>query len=278
MLIVAHADDMELSAGGTCMKYLDKGYDFHVVYSTNNMSGGFSGLDENGKVVSRSVLPAEEMKIRKAEAARAAELFHTVPVHLDYSQRHYFTDEKGSKVDLDYGVPFPEGLKKEKPSIITAHENKEEVSKLAKLILQADPEVIITLGPVDTNPEHVCTGYLAAKARKEAMKAGYDGTMIFCTTPAPLRIAPMYDRFDTFIDTSGYMQRKQEAVGCHASQKPRPEILDYRDWEVGARCECETAEAFIIADRAKYKTGQLTAELLKNHIYCMENYRKFYYV
>ena len=276
LVVAAHADDMELSMGATALKYLDRGYDFHIVYSTNNMSGEYAWINEDGRIVSRHVPPTEEMRIRKAEAAKAAAFFGTEPVHLDYPQRHYFLDDAGTRVDVNFGSPVPEGIAADRPTILTAHEYPAEVSKLAEMIVRWDPEVIFTMGPVDTNPEHSGTCYLTMKARCKAAQAGCDNTLIYCTTPAPLHIAPLYDCFDTFIDTGGYMARKNEVVGCHASQKPRPEVLDYRDWEVGARCGCETAEAFVIGERARYKTGPLTAELLKNHLYCRENFHRIF--
>ena len=39
MCVGAHADDIEFSVGGACLKYLDRGYEIDYVMSTNNMSG-----------------------------------------------------------------------------------------------------------------------------------------------------------------------------------------------------------------------------------------------
>ena len=49
MCIGAHADDIEFWAGGTCLKYLDKGYKIDYVMSTNNMSGQFPRIPERQK-------------------------------------------------------------------------------------------------------------------------------------------------------------------------------------------------------------------------------------
>ena len=48
LAVGAHADDVEMSWGGTILKYLDQGYSLTYVLTTNNMSGEFAYLDENG--------------------------------------------------------------------------------------------------------------------------------------------------------------------------------------------------------------------------------------
>jgi len=276
LVVAAHADDMEMSMGGTCLKYLAQGYEFHIVYTTNNMSGGYASLRPDGTIASRNVEPHEEMQIRKQEAEEAARVFHTSPLHLDFLQRHYFTNDVDGKVEINYGAPLPEGFGKDTLPVITAHEHPEVVQKVADMILQWNPEVIMTLGPADPNIEHIATGYLAMKAKQKAASCGYDGTLLFCMTPAPSGIAPLYDGFDTFVDTTGFMEGKYNAVRCHRSQKPVPEKLDFRDFVTGVRCGCDTAEPFVISSLSSVRTGPFTAEIVKNHLYCMENFRRIF--
>ena len=275
LAVLAHADDMEIDMGGSCLKYLDLGYDFKIVYTTNNMAGEFAWADENGKIRSRYPLPEEEMKIRKAEASRAAEIFKTVPIHLDYAQRHYF-DEAGNKYNMNYGAAALPMMKPGYPSIITAHEEPAEIQKLAEIILNYDPEVIITRGMADVNIEHVCTALLTMKARQAAMKKGYDGTLLMCRGTG-VDIPEAYSYYDTFINTSGLMSRKLDAIGCHASQKPRPETQDYRDLLEGARCGVETVEPFILGGIGSWKVGPMTTEIFKNHLYCKDNFHRMFF-
>ena len=47
LAVGAHADDVEMSMGGSILKYLDQGYELTYVLTTNNMSGDFAYLDEN---------------------------------------------------------------------------------------------------------------------------------------------------------------------------------------------------------------------------------------
>lgn len=279
LAIGAHADDIELSMGGAILKYMDiHHYTLTYVMSTNNMSGQFLCMDDKGRVASRAISPEEESKIRKYEAAEAAEkMFGTTPIHLDFPQRHY-TAENGVQFDLRYGGPCPDVVPgRTLPSILTAHEDQEAIERMTEIILEHNPEVIITTGLADPNIEHICTGLLVRKARTKAEAAGYDGTLIYSMGPAPAGLASHYDRYDTFIDTTGHMEKKIEAVRFHASQKPCPESLDYRDWAEGARCGCGTAEPYILGAFGKYRTGAFTVELLKNHLYCRENYRRMFF-
>ena len=274
LAVGAHADDVEMSWGGTILKYLDRGYTLTYVLTTNNMSGEFAYLDENGKVRSRTIQPEDEMRVRKEEAARAAEMFGTVPIHLDFPQRHY-TGPDGAKVKIDYGSPRPAFLKPGLPSIVTAHEMPEAVKMLTDIILDCDPEVIITRGLADTNIEHVCTALYTLKARENAMKKGYDGALLMCRGTGR-GFPDSYYRYDTFINTSGLMQRKWDAIRCHASQKPIPENLDLRDFVEGARCGVETVEPFIFGGIGTWRVGPFTEEIFRNHLYCKENYHKMF--
>ncbi|MBQ9336645.1 MAG: PIG-L family deacetylase [Lentisphaeria bacterium] len=275
LAVGAHADDVEMSWGGTILKYLDLGYTLTYVLTTNNMSGEFAFLDENGKVRSRSIQPEDEMRVRKEEAARAAEMFGTTPIHLDFPQRHY-TGPDGAKIKIDYGSSRPDFLKPGLPSIVTAHEMPDAVKKLTEIILDCDPEVIITRGLADTNIEHICTALYVLKAREAAKKQGYDGALLMCRGVGR-GFPDSYYHYDTFIDTTGLMQRKWDAIRCHASQKPLPEKLDLRDFIEGARCGVETVEPFIFGGIGTWRVGPFTTEIFRNHLYCKENYHKMFF-
>ncbi len=274
LAVGAHADDVEMSMGGTILKYLDQEYELTYVLTTNNMSGEFAYLDENGNVRSRSIQPEEEIKVRQEEARQAAAMFGTVPIHLNFAQRHY-TGPDGKKVKINYGTELPSFLTPGMPSIVTAHEDADAVKKLTDIILDCDPEVIITRGLADTNIEHICTALYTLKARQNAMKQGYDGALLMCRGVGR-GFPDIYYRYDTFIDTSGFMQRKWDAIRCHASQKPLPEKLDLRDFVEGARCGLETVEPFIFGGIGSWRIGPFTTEIFRNHLYCKENYQRMF--
>lgn len=274
LAVGAHADDVEMSMGGTILKYLDQEYELTYVLTTNNMSGEFAYLDENGNVRSRSIQPEEEIKVRQEEARQAAAMFGTVPIHLNFAQRHY-TGPDGKKVKINYGTELPSFVTPGQPSIVTAHEDADAVKKLTDIILDCDPEVIITRGLADTNIEHICTALYTLKARQNAMKQGYDGALLMCRGVGR-GFPDIYYRYDTFINTSGFMQRKWDAIRCHASQKPLPEKLDLRDFVEGARCGVETVEPFIFGGIGSWRIGPFTTEIFRNHLYCKENYQRMF--
>ena len=274
LAVGAHADDVEMSMGGSILKYLDQGYELTYVLTTNNMSGEFAYLDENGKVCSRSIQPEDEIKVRQAEADKGAAMFGTTAIHLNFAQRHY-TGRDGKKVKINYGTELPDFLTPGMPSMLTAHEDNDAVRKLTDIILDCDPEVIITRGFADTNIEHICTALYTLKARQAAQKQGYDGALLMCRGVGR-GFPDSYYHYDTFIDTTGMMPRKLDAIRCHASQKPIPENLDLRDYVEGARCGVETAEPFIFGGIGSWRVGPFTTEILRNHLYCKENYRRMF--
>ena len=274
LAIGAHADDVEMSMGGSILKYLDQGYELTYVLTTNNMSGEFAYLDENGKVCSRAIHPEDEIKVRQEEANKGAAMLGTTAIHLNLAQRHYMGKD-GKKIKINYGTELPEFLTPGLPSILTAHEDTDAVKKLTEIILDSDPEVIITRGLADTNIEHICTALYVLKARQAAQKQGYDGALLMCRGTGRGFPASYY-HFDTFIDTSGLMPRKLDLIRCHASQKPIPEKLDLRDYVEGARCGVETVEPFIFGGIGSWRVGPFTTEILRNHLYCRENYRKMF--
>ncbi len=279
LAIGAHADDIEMSMGGATLKYHERfGYEVRYVMTTNNMSGGWLERDGQGGVRERKVSWREEMPQRKLEADTAArELFQTEVLHLDHPQRHY-KDEQLRTLEVRYGSARPEGVPEDVPTILTACEDKAAIGRMAELILAQDPEVVLTLSLSDANLEHGATALLVWRAFQKARQGGYDGTLLFSLTPAPSDLPPFYNRYDTFVDTTGFHKRKLQAIGYHACQKPYPERLDLRDFNEGLRCGCETAEPYLLAEEARVRTGEFTRELIANHRYCVKHWRRMFFL
>ncbi len=264
MAIGAHADDIEFNVASSFTKYHERGYDIVYVMSTNNMSGKWSRILPDGTRESRTVPWYELMPQRKLECAKAAkELFDTKPIHLDYPQRHY-TDSNGQMIDLCYGAPSPGCVPPGTPTIITANEYKPEVEKLAALILEKNPEAILTHAPIDNNPEHSCTNLLVYKAFREAQKQGYKGSLLFWLEVVSTGRGETFNLWNTFINTDGYFERKFQAIGIHACQVPRPETLDLEDGLRGKVCGCESAEVFNICQIGDDNQGEFIQEIIKN--------------
>ncbi len=274
MAIGAHADDVELHSGGTLFKYLDRGYEVVYVQSTNNMSGNRRTLQPGGGFLKSEVSDTlETMAYRKREAADAARLFGTEPVHLDHPQRHCHVAQEGRpprQVELRYGCPLPPGVPPDVPTILTAHEDAASVERLARLILDRDPEAILTHGHAEMNPEHSCTFLLVAKAYWKAVERGFRGSLLSSIHVWP-RLGRMACCWETWVDISGEVDRRMEAVRCHVSQYP-PDFeggaVFWREHaeRLGARCGVGAAEIFdfVNTDVTANDDTLLLAELLRN--------------
>jgi LmbE family N-acetylglucosaminyl deacetylase len=299
MAVGAHCDDIEFVMGGTLLKYHQR-FNYEVVYvqASNNMSGEWSQAllgeraktapqvpawmqpvksIETGKIRKHIVPWYHEMPQRKREAEAAAlKYFNTTPIHLDYPQRHY-KDSNLNMVDLRYGAARPECVPENFPTILTAPEDEGAVRRVSELILEKDPEVIITNAPVDCNVEHTSTCHLLRKAFIEAKKCGYVGSLIFAQTVTSGDCGKFFDCWDAFVDISGFSDLKREAIGVHACQVPYPERLDLEDKQRGKICGVEEAETFFVYEISETRTGELTEELKQNNRYCLENFQEMFF-
>ena len=278
MAVGAHCDDVEFMCGGTLLKCHDKlGYEILYVQSTNNMSGGWSKKDGNPapppgtyKKELVEVFPGRfswnlpwfiEMPQRKKEAFDiATAYFDTEPIFLDYPQRHY-KDSNLNKIDVSYGSPRPDCVPENVPTILTAHDHPEEVAKVTKLILENNPEVIITHAPVDYTEEHTSTCHLIRKAFLKAKAQGYDGSLIYALPVTLGQYGDFFDHCDTWVDTTGFEEKKREVLGHHYSQIPYPERLDLEDVPRGKKLGTGAADTYYIFELSKSENGELTAEL-----------------
>jgi len=300
MAVAAHCDDIEFLMAGTMLKCHEKfGYGIVYVQSTNNMSGEWCQATQGERAVTAPVPPAwlkriktreaspgllvhtvpwyVEMAQRKKEAADSArEFFHTEPLHLDYPQRHY-TDGELKKIDLRYGAPRPDCVPEDFPSIVTAHEDKDALERMANLILEKDPEVIMTHAPVDYTEEHTSTSHLVRKAFLKAKAQGYDGSLVFALTVTSGAYGEFFDRWDAFVDITGFEDKKRQAIGTHACQVPFPERLDLEDCLRGKICGVGAAEVFHVFELSGTRSGELADELGRSHAHCRANWSRMFF-
>ena len=294
MAIGPHCDDVEIEFGAALLKYhREYGYKIIYVESTNNMSGawmqkdGFPPLPEGD--YQRKAEPRDEHRVeysvpwfiempqRKKEAEAAARaFFDTEVIHLDYAQGAYFNGNV-EQVVAGYGTECPSCTSAAHPTILSACKDSREVARVRDFILREDPEVIFCLNVVDLNPEHCATAVLVRKAFYQAQKMGYGGSLLFPAPLNPTGFGSWSDRWDTFVDTTGYEDEKRRAIGVHACQIPYPERLDLMDKLHGALCGCGEAEAYDISYLAGEDAGELTAELCRNRKYCEEHYMEMFF-
>lgn len=272
MAVGAHADDVEIHAGGTLEKYFHAGYKVIYVQSTNNMSGQISSLAADGKRQNRQVSTSEILPIRKRECAAAAKEWDTEAIHLDHPQRHY-TDENLQKVELRYGAPIPATVPGNVPSILTACEDKDSIARLRDLIVEKDPEVVLTHCIAQENPEHFCTSLLVTRAYWAAVEKGFKGALLHWREHHTT-FGPSECRWDTYIDYTPLLTRKMELIGKHECQMPNAMSPTFGHRVVaqgfGRANGVGAAEPFIWVNHTAHRSsagpvyGPLMAELVNN--------------
>jgi LmbE family N-acetylglucosaminyl deacetylase len=276
MAIGAHADDIEINVGATLLKYHDMGYEVVYVMSTNNMSGNTAEVQPDGSITRFKEAPIAMMERRKRECADAARVLGSTPIHLDHPQRHCNTGNGQTK--LRYGCALPEGVPEDVPTILTAAEDAASVEKLTALILEKDPECILTHGVAHVNIEHFATSLIVAKAFWQAVEQGYQGGLLHWIEGHTL-YGDFYTRWETYVDATGYLDRKMELIGLHKCQMPTAHDPDHghrllSEWR-GKVSGCENAEVFTWVQRPARRSatllamstpimGELTMELIQN--------------
>jgi LmbE family N-acetylglucosaminyl deacetylase len=263
MAVGAHADDHELQAGGSLAKYYDLGYEIIYVMATNNMSGSWCKKMEDGSIVETN--PPHDVirpqRIREAEAAACS--LGTKPIFLDHPQRHYRRSD-GIQEKVRYGCELPTGVPPNVPTILTAYEDTPSVDRVVDLILDKDPEAILTHGMPMANIEHFGTCLLVTHAYRQAVERGYNGMLLYWHDLGVHLYGEAYSGWDTFVNISAYWERKIELSAFHACQKPNPEALDWPPY--GPACGCRHAEVFTIAGRTRVANQyqDFTLEILNN--------------
>ena len=273
MAIGAHADDLEIHAGGTLAKYHSLGYEIVYVMATNNMSGSVQEVQPDGSTREFVEPPRQMMARRKRECDLAAAALGTAPIHLDHPQRHCIAPNGKDQMELRYGCTLPDGVPVDVPTILTAGENKAAIARLADLILEKDPECVLTHGICQGNIEHFATALLVTRAFWLATEKGYPGGLVQWREAHTLH-GDFHCRWETHVDYSGFLDRKMELIGLHACQMPDTKADDFghrllSTW-YGKVCGCEAAEVYTWVRRPLRRDstgpafGEFTFELLQN--------------
>lgn len=246
MVFAAHADDLEIIAGGTLFKYKEQGYEIVYIMTTNNMSGSNSVLQKDGTISTTNDGPIITMERRKSECDAAAAVLGTKPIHLDHPQRHY-TAEDGTKSELRYGCVLPEGVVEDIPTILTAFDDKKSVKRVTDLIIEHDPACIITHGMAISCIEHLATALLVVKSFWQAVGKGFRGALIQARED-DTAYGDINTKWETFIDISNYLDQKMKLLGKHRSQMPTAHYPVHghrlRPLKWGVVCGCKAAEVF----------------------------------
>ena len=251
--VAAHADDAELNAGGTLAKWAAEGGRVHIVMATNNCSGSVIPPDRDERAA-RRLPPLETMAIRRREQEAAAALIGATVHYLDYPQRHYWDGSK--PVTIGYGMipPLPSSSANPQsairdpqlPPLLIAFQQPEHVRRVADLLVGLKPDLVITQGVLDLDPEHHAVASMVWQAFRQAGRA-LEGVPLRFWTPGSSCQDGMFDPgYDHIEDISDHFARKLDLCLCHASQmtQVRLDMVRRRAALWGQRLGVRYAEPF----------------------------------
>lgn len=189
LALFAHPDDTEFLCAGTLVHLADRGAKIHVATLTAGDCG------------STSMPAAKIVRIRRREAMRAARLIRAAYTCLEEKDLSVFYDRR-------------------------------TLRKVMELVRRVSPNLVFTHSPVDYMVDHEVTSRLGQTACFGAMAPNY---RTGATRAAkPLRSVPhLYYaepfggrdilgkeiRSNVFVNISATVERKEEMLACHESQK-----------------------------------------------------------
>jgi len=247
--IAAHADDAELNAGGTLAKWVAGGGRVRLVMVTNNCSG-YLIPDDGDESRMQRLGPAQTTAIRRREQQAAAALLDAEVVDLGFCQRHYWDADRQCAVEIGYEHPVsPPPELRDCPQVLYACHQQRHVDHLADLLTALRPQVIVTHGPLDYDPEHHAVASLVCRAVQTGRPDLGHATLRFWTpgSSCPEGMVPV--EYDHIEDISDHFDRKLALCACHASQMTtaREEMVRRRAERWGQRMGVRYAEPFVTA-------------------------------
>lgn len=248
--ISAHADDVELNAGGTVAKWAAEGAQIHVVMMTDNCSGAIIPETPPG-APARRIDPDKTMAVRTAEQQAACRLYGGKLHFMDYCQRHYYDEKLNREVVIEYGskLPVPPCLQGHYPLLIAADE-PDHKNRLADLLVSLKPDLVLAQPPIDLDPEHhavASMAWWAFRNRKELASAVLRYWMPGSSCQDGL-IDPHWDHLE---DISEFFEKKIQLCACHRSQmtQVRWDMVRKRNAYFGQKSGVAYAEPFVSATR-----------------------------
>ena len=215
LAIICHPDDMELTCGGTLLKYKKQGHDVTVCNVANGNMGHYE------------IMPDELRAIRRKEAQKACAVGGFKSVTCDVP------DLTVSSADMEQVGKLVKIIREEKPDLIITHHPDDYCSdhrEVQKLVFKASfdatvPHFMPEMGPsVDLAPLYY---------------ADCDGGINFIPTE--------------YVDVTDEMDTKAEMMACHESQLVW--LLEHDGYDAiaeqrkisaarGAQCGVKYAEGF----------------------------------
>jgi len=248
-MIMAHADDIEYSAGGTLARYIADGY--RALYGVmSRCNSGWTVTAEKGGhyVPSLEIIPRRRAEAEAAAALFGVELYYGDLLENCYVQRDgtyltvNFAGWPGPDDDVPKGAPFAVGQG------TGDWPDSPVVQELADLLIKWEPELVVGQQFQNKNPDHFCAAMILHTAYQMARVKVEIGPFW-----VPVSARGDADRFppltaNRFVDVTGHEETCLRALACHQSQGGHlPGSQDgmkakWRKW--GELRGCSSAEAF----------------------------------
>jgi LmbE family N-acetylglucosaminyl deacetylase len=225
MGIAAHADDFEISFGGTFAKLTREGWKGVYVIATNNTAGcelgaynpsrpgGFLNIQKvRGPFPSDAL---ETIQIRQEETRHAAAVFGVEPIFLNLNetfawlgrQEIYMDNPRWSQIDAPGN------------GIVTTGPEGKGLEMATALMKQYQPDIVLTMLLGEGNPEHGETADLAYRALVRAAREGAHVGQLWMNLAGRwqylerVRLDP-----DLSVDVTAYVPLAHKALAEHVSQ------------------------------------------------------------
>jgi LmbE family N-acetylglucosaminyl deacetylase len=225
MGIAAHADDFEISFGGTFAKLTREGWKGVYVIATNNTAGcelGAYNPSRPGGYLNiqkvRGPFPSdalETIQIRQEETRHAAAVFGVEPIFLNLNetfawlgrQEIYMDNPRWSLIDAPGN------------GIVTAGPEGKGLEMATALMKQYQPDIVLTMLLGEGNPEHGETADLAYRAFVRAAREGAHVGQLWMNLAGRwqyLERVPL--KPDVSVDVTAHMPLAHKALAEHISQ------------------------------------------------------------
>lgn len=227
LVITAHPDDVDFGAGGTIATWVAEGHDVAYCLVTDGQAGG-----------SDNTITRDEMaRIRRQEQTAAANILGVTELHW---------------------LGFPDG------AVVPDLHLRREISAVIRMV---KPDRVLTQSAerrydriYASHPDHLATGEAALCAVYPDSRNEFAfPELISDRGLAPHTVSETWimagPNPNHFIDTTDMLDKKVEALLCHASQHQEPSELPMRmrAWgeqiaQAGGLPAGRTAEAFLVVD------------------------------
>ena len=192
LTIFAHPDDAECVAGGSLLKWRDEGWEITLGIVTDGDKGS-NDPDEP---------PAEVMRKRRIEQARAAEMLGARVVYLGFEDGYL-------QPTLDLRREIVRLTRQVRP----------------QRVVPTDPSVWFRRDVYVNHPDHRAAGQAALEALYPAVKKPHTFPELLAGGLRPHVVDEIWlgpaERPNRWIDIAEVLERKIDLICCHASQFPR---------------------------------------------------------